>query len=132
MTIPTRIRLAALALVASLAAGCGTIRYGDGKAGPIPLDPAVQALADAADSNAPGSGAKVREWFAEAKRERVPTGYRVRWETLLDGQPIDAARLSKRPVIEPLAGLGGGFSVDEIADTNAVPADLLSLIGGAR
>jgi hypothetical protein len=130
--IRTRIRLSAFALAASLVAGCGTMRYGDGKAGPIPLDPAIDALADAADSKVPGTGEKVRDWFATAKAERIPTGYRMRWETLLDGQSIDAARLSKRPLIEPIPGAAAVFSPADLADTNAVPADLLNLIRGAR
>lgn len=119
-----------LGAAASLLGACSTARYGDGKAGPIPLDPLVEKVAAAADAKVPGAGDKVKAYFAGAKAERVPTGYRIRYETLLDGQPIDVARITKRPVLEPIIA-GSIVTPDELPDPAAVPADLVEILKGA-
>lgn len=83
--------------VAVLCMGCASMKYGDGKVGPVPLDPAVDALAKAIDKNAPGSGNYVREWFAVSGIERVPAGYVVVWDSYLNGAKINEADIVRTP-----------------------------------
>lgn len=118
--------------------GCASMQYGDGKAGNIPLDPAVQKLATALDAKIPGSGNMLRKYFATASRQRVPPG----WEMVLEvrhrttGEKIDLADYELVPDMRRAAG--GATSEAELLNllnsaeqTNAASGDLLQLIQGA-
>ena len=70
--------IAAIIAAATLA-GCASVKYGDGKVGPVPLDKGVEAAAAYVDSVAPGQGDKLRRYFARSKIDRVPDGYVIAW-----------------------------------------------------
>ena len=84
--------LAGLSLVA-IGAGCGTMRYGDGKAGPIPLDSVGEAIASGAEKAVPGSGKVLREYFGGSADERVPDGYMIVLDNYLGGKLIDITKI---------------------------------------
>lgn len=88
--------LAGLSLVA-IGAGCGTMRYGDGKAGPIPLDSVGEAIASGAEKAVPGSGKVLREYFGGAAVDRVPEGYKLLWTYYLEGKVVDPSKIKAVP-----------------------------------
>lgn len=92
----------ALAVVLMLT-GCASTKYGDGKVGPVPLNATVEAFANAADSRVPGSGAKIREWYAQSAVSRVPDGYVIQWDAFYDGRQIDASKIITVPRLAPMA-----------------------------
>ena len=85
--------LAVAAVVALWLTGCGTINYGDGKAGPVPLDPIAEQIAAKADKY--GFGDDVRAYWSDASRERVPDGYTIEQPYLYDGKEIDLRKIVK-------------------------------------
>lgn len=103
-TMKTLVITVCAALAAGLLAGCASLGYGDGKVGPVPLAPAVQAVASAADAKIPGSGQKINDWFASSLRDRVPPGYALVWDSFLDGKPIDRSRIVDVPRLAPVDG----------------------------
>lgn len=90
------VSIIALAVVL-LMSGCSTIKYGDGKAGPIPLEQVGDAIAGAADKAAPGSGKVLREYFGGAAIDRVPEGYKLLWTYYLDGKVVDPSKIRAVP-----------------------------------
>jgi len=94
---PNEIDALALAAIGAtmilMLTGCGTVRYGDGRVGEIPLKPAVEALAVKADAY--GLGDELRTYFADAERERVPDGYRVVVPLLYKGEEMDLSQVTR-------------------------------------
>ena len=75
----------------TLLVSCTSIQPGDDKIGNIPLDPAVEQGAKLLDSYVPGSGSKLKDYFAKTKVERVPSGYKVSWNVKKIGQGAELA-----------------------------------------
>ena len=115
------ILLGIIALFLLATTGCGTMRYGDGRVGPVALDPAVGRLSDAMDQRFPGSGELVRGWFADAKLERVPPGWEVVWDSYLpDGTKIDRGSIRDVPRLQPKAEAAAVV----VATSNSPPSAL--------
>jgi hypothetical protein len=101
-----------------LLCGCGslgTIRYGDGRVGPVPLDPAVRQVAAMADAKAPGSGALIRQWFEDAGADKIPAGYKLRWRVLDEqGNEVDLSRLRRVPELVPTVAAPAAVSLQDL------------------
>ena len=123
------VSVAALVLVL-LMTGCGTMKYGDGKAGSYSLDPAFEALAKAADSRVPGSGDRVRQYFAGAGAERVPPGYAV--ETPLMYPGIGELDRKKITLGEPRLVKTQAVEIGPFVDGETAVSDVLTEIDAVR
>lgn len=121
-------------MVAAMAAGCTLPRpqYGDGRAGPVALDPLVESFAATLDKQAPGTGAgdRVRGWFATASLERVPPGYEIEWEAFLDGLKIDESRIQRIPRLRVKNPSAPVVVVEPAADQDDPLTELGGLLKG--
>lgn len=101
----TSIGLMCGAMICAALTGCASWKLGDGKAGNIPLDPAVEWVANAADKQLPGTGAgtKIRDYWAKTGQETVPPGFHTVWvATDRSGVVVDLATLKLTPHLEPI------------------------------
>ena len=123
------VSIAALVLVL-LMTGCGTLKYGDGKAGSYSLDPVFESIAKAADSRVPGSGARVREYFAGAGADRVPPGYSIETPLLYPG--IGELDRKKITLGEPRLVKTQAVEIGPIVDGETTVSDVLTEIDAVR